>query len=96
MCILYTGKGFPDGTSGKESTCKVGDARDAASIPELGRSPAGGNGNPLQYPCLGNPMDREAWCATAHGIAKNHIQLSTHTPYTGKHIPYFMMFTSDD
>ena len=62
LCVYYTQeKGFPDGASGKESTCKAGDARDAASIPELGRSPGEGNGNPLQYPCLGNPMDREAW-----------------------------------
>ena len=42
-------------------------AGDAGSIPELGRSPGGGNGNPLQYPGLGNPMDRGAWWATVHG-----------------------------
>ena len=40
-------------------------------IPGLGRSPEGGNGNPLQYSCLGNPMDRRAWWATVHGVAKN-------------------------
>ena len=43
---------------------------DADSIPGSGRSPGGGDGNPLQYPCLRNPMDREAWRATVHGVAK--------------------------
>ena len=47
--------------SGKESACDAGDARDADLIPGLGRSPGGGNGNPLQYFCLENPMDGEAW-----------------------------------
>ena len=46
------------------------DAGDAGSIPGLGRSPGGGHGNPLQYSCLENPMDRGAWWATAHGVAK--------------------------
>ena len=48
------------GSKGKESACNEGDL---GSIPELGRSPGEGNGNPLQYPSLGNPMDREAWWA---------------------------------
>ena len=43
---------------------------DPGSIPGLGRSPGGGHGNPLQYSCLENPMDREAWWATVHGITK--------------------------
>ena len=47
------------------------DSRDAASIPELGRSPGVGNGNPLQYSCLENPMDRGAWRAIVHGVAKS-------------------------
>ena len=46
-------------------------ARDSVSIPGSGRCPGGGNGNPLQYACLGNPMDREAWQATVHGVAKD-------------------------
>ena len=50
--------GFPGGLTGKESTCNVGDL---GSIPELGRSLGEGNGYPLQYPCLENPMDRGAW-----------------------------------
>ena len=44
---------------------------DLSSIPGLGRSPGEGNGNPLQYSCLGNPMDRGAWQATIHGVAKS-------------------------
>ena len=48
-------------------------------IPGLGRSPGEGNGNPLQYSCLENPMDRGAWQATVHGVAKSHTQLSRHT-----------------
>ena len=57
--------------SGKESTSNAGDvARDTVSIPGSGRSPGGGNGNPLQYSCLGNPMDRGAWRAIVHGVAK--------------------------
>ena len=48
-----------------------GDLRDAALIPELGRSPGGGNGIPLQYSYWENSMDREAWWATIHGVAKN-------------------------
>ena len=49
---------------------------DLGSIPGLGRSPGGGNGNPLQYSPLGNPMDRGAWWATAHGVAKSQTRLS--------------------
>ena len=56
-----------------ESACNTGDP---GSIPGLGRSPGGGNGNPLQYSCLENPMDRGAWWAIAHGIAKSWMQLS--------------------
>ena len=63
----------------KNLPADAGDARDAGSIPGSGRSPAGGNGNPLQYSCLGNPMDREAWRATVHGITKNRTQPSMHT-----------------
>ena len=55
------------------------DARDMGSIPELGRALGEGNGNPLQYSCLGNPMDRGTWQAIVHGIAKSQTQLSTHS-----------------
>ena len=57
----------------------AGDARDVDSIPGLGRSPGERNGNPLQYSCLGNSMDRGAWWARVHGIAKSWTRLSTHT-----------------
>ena len=52
------------------------DAGDAGSLPGSGRSPGGGNSSPLQYPCLENPMDRGAWWATVHGVAKSQTQLS--------------------
>ena len=51
----------------------AGDIRDAGSIPWLGRYPGGGNGNPLQHSCLENPLDRRAWGATVHRVAKNQI-----------------------
>ena len=64
--------GFPGGTKGKE-VANSGDIRDEGSVPELGRSPGGGNGNPHQYSCLENPMERGAWRATVHGVTKCHI-----------------------
>ena len=60
--------GFPSGSDGKVSACNVGDLD---SIPGLGRSPGEGNGNPIQYPCLENPMDRGALWATVHGITES-------------------------
>ena len=51
-------------------------AGDMALIPGLGRSPGGGNGNPLLYSCVGNPMDKGAWQAIVHGVAKSWRQLS--------------------
>ena len=65
--------GFPGGSDSKESACNTGDT---GLIPGLGRSPGGGNGNPLHYSCLENPMDREAWWVTVHGAAKSWTQLS--------------------
>ena len=53
-------------------------AGDVGSIPGLGRSSGGGNGNPLQYSCLENPMDRDAWWAIVHGVTKSQTRLSTH------------------
>ena len=55
------------GSDGKESACN---AEDTGSIPGSGRSPGEENGNPLQHSCLENPVDREAWWATAHGVTK--------------------------
>ena len=60
-------RGFPGGAVVNNPPAK---ARDAGLIPGLGRSPREGNGHPLQYSCLGNPMDREAWQATVQGVAK--------------------------
>ena len=56
------------GSDGKEAACNAGDP---GSIPGSGRSPGEGNGNPLQYSCLENPMDRGAWKATVCGVVKN-------------------------
>ena len=55
----------------KNLPASADDVGDMSSVPELGRSPGGGNGNPLQYSCLENPMDRGAWWATVHGVAKS-------------------------
>ena len=65
--------GFPGGLDGKESTCNAGDL---GSILGSGRSPGEGNGYPLQYSCLENPMDRGAWRATVHGVPKSQTRLS--------------------
>ena len=67
---------FPGGSDGKESAYNVGDP---GSIPGLGRSPGEGNGKGLQYSCLENPMDGEAWQATVHGVTKNWTLLSDFT-----------------
>ena len=67
----------------KNPPANAGDTGDLGLIPELGRSPGKGNGYPLQYPCLENPMDRGAWQATVHRVAKSQTrlkQLSMHAP----------------
>ena len=66
-------QGFPGGSDGKVSACNAGGL---GLIPGLGRSPGEGNGNPLQYSCLENPMDRGALQATAHGVADSRTRLS--------------------
>ena len=65
---LLLGRGFPDGSYGKESACNAGDQ---SLIPGLGRSPGKGNGYPLQYSCLENSIDRGAWWAIVHWVAKS-------------------------
>ena len=65
----------------KNLPVNAGDIKDLGSVSGLGRSPGGGHGNPLQYSCLENPMDRGAWRATVHRVAKSWTQLkrlSTH------------------
>ena len=68
--------GLPGGTSGKEPCASTRDLRDTDFIPRSGRSPGEGHGNPLQYSCLENSMDREAWQATVRGVAKSQTRLS--------------------
>ena len=69
--------GFPQSSVSKESACNAGDP---GLIPGSGRSPGEGNGNPLQYSCLENPMDRGAWKATVHGVARVGHDLVTKPP----------------
>ena len=63
----------------KNLPANAGDAGDVGSIPGSGRSPGGGNGTLLQYSCLENPMEREPWWATVHGVAKSQTRLSMQT-----------------
>ena len=65
---------FANSSEGKESACNAGDV---GSISRLGRFPGEGIRNPLQYTCLGNPMDRGAWRATVHGMTKYQTRLSS-------------------
>ena len=65
-------RGFPSGSDGKASVCNAGDP---GLSPGLGRSPGEGNGNPLQYSCLDNPMDRGAWQAVVQGVTKSRTRL---------------------
>ena len=69
---------FPSGSNDKESACNVGDL---GSIPGLGRSPGEGHGNPLQYSCLENPIDRGAWQAIIHRVTDlDTTEANKHTP----------------
>ena len=75
LTIYYsTCKGVPGGSDGKESACNAGGQ---SSIPGSGRSPGEGNGTPLQYSRLENPMDRGAWQATVHGVTRVGHDLAT-------------------
>ena len=73
LAPLALARGFPGGTVLKNPPANAGASRDTGSIPRLGRSPREGNGNPLQYSCLENPMDRGAWWATVHKVTKSLI-----------------------
>ena len=74
--VSYRIEGFPGGSEVKASASHAGDP---GLIPGLGRSPGEGNGNPLQYSCLENPVDEGAWRATVHGVTKSQTQLSDFT-----------------
>ena len=74
MALFHSFYGFPYSSVGKESACNAGDL---GSIPRSERSPGEGNGNLLQYSCLENPMDRGAWHATVHGVARVGHNLAT-------------------
>ena len=80
--------GFPGGSVVKNLPADVRDAGDTVSVPESERCPGEGNDNPLQYSYLGNPMDREAWQATAHVIVRSWTRLSAHA-VTGKRFIFF-------
>ena len=79
--VLRETWGLPQWLSGKQSTCNAGEA---GVIPGLGRSPGGGYGSPLQYSCLDNPTDREAWWATVDGVTKSWTQLKRHAMHARK------------
>ena len=68
--------GFPGGSVVKNPPANTGDSRDTRLIPGSEQSPGEGNGDPLQYSCLGNPMERGAWQATVHGVKKSWTWLS--------------------
>ena len=70
--FTFTPRGFPGNSDGKECAYNAGDQ---GLTPGLVRSPGVGNGNPLQYSCLENSMDREAWQATVHGVAKSSTDM---------------------
>ena len=74
MSVSLRAVGFPCSSVGKESACSAGDP---GSIPGSGKFPGEGNGNPLLFSCLENPMDRGAWQATVHGVAKVGHDLET-------------------
>ena len=82
ICPFVSVRGLPWWLRDKESACSAGNTGDMGLIPGLGRSSGGGNSNPFQYSCWENSMDREAWWATIHRVAKSQTwlrQLSTHT-----------------
>ena len=83
MSLIFN-MGFPGGSEVKASTCNAGDL---GSTPGSGRSPEEGNGNPLRYSGLGNPIDGGAWWPTAHGVAKSQRQLSDFTSFS-----FFLIF----
>ena len=92
MQEVDTHRGFPGGSAVKNPPANAGDM---GLIPGLGRFPGEGTGNPLQYSCLENPMDRGAWWAAINGVAKSQTQLNMHTcrhPQIYKHTHICIQF----
>ena len=81
--------GFPGVASGKESACQCRRHRRHSFILGLEKSPGGGHGNPLQYSCLENPMDRGAWWATVHEVAKSRTWLKWLGMHASSLLPYW-------
>ena len=77
--MLHNHRGFPDGSAVRNLPANSGDTGDVGSTPELGRCPGEGNGTPLQYVCLRNPIDSRAWQAIVHRVAKSGTRLSRHS-----------------
>ena len=94
--VLIRIKGAPGGSAVKNSPASAGDS---GSVPESGRSPEGGNGNPLQCSCLGNSMDRGAWRATVHGVTESdtaeHTHTHTHTHTSESRLSSYMSWIHD-
>ena len=83
--------GFLHGWVVKKPPANAGDTRDMGSIPGSGSAPGGGNGNPLQYSCLENPIDRGAWWTTVHRVTKSrtqlkHLSMHKYSPHTAFHV----------
>ena len=80
----------------KNPPANAGDIRDTGLIPGLGRSPGGGHGNPLQYSCLENPMDRGAWWATFQGATKSPTRLKQLSTHTKDASPVYLILKHED
>ena len=91
MSLKTSIEGFPGDSDSKESACHAGDTGDVGSIPGWGRSPGEGNGNPLQYSCLENSMDRGAWRATAHGVTEELDTTNTFRTSTERSSSIYLM-----
>ena len=86
MYMIHTHRASQVAPGVKNLPANVGDRTDVGSIPGLGRSPGEGNGNPLQYSCLENPMDRGAWWATVHRVEQSQTKLKCLSVHMHTHI----------